>query len=490
MRNVLAALLVAAGVLCAHAQRSADDTPLPEDPKQLLYGQARAVHAPPTFAPAPGPLLFLDDYLIEASQNVTREVAPPKRDETIPNPIVTGKEDGCFQPYLTVLHDVDRNVYRLWYGRHTEALEGNRSHLGYAESPDGIHWQRPMQTLADPGPIQFGVSVVDRGSAAPGPAQRYIFGWHIDGWFSFAGSSDGLAWTPLDPPRVIKHSHDISSIYFDPVRNRFVATISVYRPGYDWNNNRRVTMQSVSSDLKSWSVPHYVLLPVTGVDEGETQFYAMDGYLARGRMLIGMVKVLRDDLKIDNPPEPPDAYGVGYTALAWTHDGVHWLRDTAHFFDPDPRKSVWDHAHAWIDEQVPVGDDVYLYYGGYMHGHKVNRFEERQIGLVRMKRDRYVARAAGDAPGVLRTYPFTFVGDAFTINADAAGGSVRVRVLDENGDPIRGYDYGDCTPITTDALDAPLAWKSAASALKNKTVRLEFAIEKARLFALNIVAGP
>jgi hypothetical protein len=343
-----------------------------------------------------------------------------------------------------------------------------------------------MRTLADPGPIQFGVSVVDTGPSAPNPARRYVYAWHIDGWLSLAGSPDGLEWTPLDPARVLKHSHDISGLYYDAARNRFVATLSVYRPGYDWKNNRRVTMQSVSSDLVHWSVPHYVVLPASGVDEGETQFYAMDGYLARGRMLLGMVKVLRDDLKADDPPDPPDAYGVGYTALAWSHDGVHWLRDTAHFFDPDPRKGAWDHAHAWIDEQVPVGDDVYLYYGGYARGHKVNRFEERQIGLVRMKRDRYVARVAGDTPGVLRTVPFTFTGSSFTVNADASAGSVRAQVVDENGQPLHGYSYEDCTPVTTDSINAPVEWKGKTSELKDKAIRLEFAIRNARLYALNV----
>lgn len=481
-----AAVLVSiAASLCAHAQHNADDTPLPENPKQLVYGLARVAHAPQTVAPAPGPLLFLDEYFIESSAELRREVEMPRRDDSIPNPLVTGKEDGCFQPYLSVLQEGDR--FRLWYGRHTDALDSNRSRIGYAESTDGIHWKRPMQILGDPGPIQFGVSVVDASLAMPKVPYHYVYGWHIDGWFSLAGSPDGLKWTPLDPSRVLRHSHDISGLYYDPARKRFIATMSVYRPGYDWMDKRRVTMHSLSADLKTWSVPHYVLLPVTGVDDGETQFYGMDGYLARGRTLVGMVKVLRDDLKADDPPDPADAYGVGYTALAWSHDGVHWLRDTTHFFDPDPRKGAWDHAHAWIDEQVPVGDEVYLYYGGYARGHKVNRFEERQIGLVRMKRDRYVARVADEHPGVLRTVPFTFTGDSFTINANAKGGSIRAQVLDEKGQPVPRFAYEDCAPVSTDAVDAPVRWKAKTSTLKGKTVQIEIALTKARLYALNIV---
>jgi hypothetical protein len=104
----------------------------------------------------PGPHLFPDESLIEHSANVTRRVNPPRRDPAIPNPLVTGKEDGCFQPYLTVLRDPQTGRFRLWYGAHTEDFNPSRSHLGYLESADGMHWLRPHRVLPDPAPIQFG----------------------------------------------------------------------------------------------------------------------------------------------------------------------------------------------------------------------------------------------------------------------------------------------------------------------------------------------
>ena len=64
----------------------------------------------------PGPHLLLDEFLIESSTNLIRKVNMPVRDRSIPNPIVTGKEDGCFQPYLTVIRDAQTSRFRLWYG--------------------------------------------------------------------------------------------------------------------------------------------------------------------------------------------------------------------------------------------------------------------------------------------------------------------------------------------------------------------------------------
>lgn len=464
--------------------RSAEDVPV-ANTHARLYAPG---HPPPDTEPVylvRGPHLFIDDYLIADSNNTQRVVNVPRRTPEIPNPIVTGKEDGCFQPYMTILQDPATGRFRIWYGgRASDSMAD--SHINYMESNDGIHWERPARTLQDPAPIQFGVSVVVRGPEYGIPAQRYAFAWWRDGGFKVATSPDGLVWTPIASAPLIYHNHDITGLHYDPLFGRYVATVSVYRTGPAWSGNRRITMHSFSTDLLHWTPPHHVVLPDDSVDEGETQFYAMDGYLRRGNLLIGMVKVLRDDLKADNPPDPPEAYGVGYTSLAWSRNGKTWTRDTAHFFDPDPQKGVWDHAHAWIDEQVPAGDEVYLYYGGYARGHKVNRFEERQIGLVTIKRDRYAGREAGPEPGLIRTPLLRVEGDGITLNADAPNGEIRVQVCAPDGQPLPGFSFDECAPITADALDAPVTWPRPFRELSGSPLRLEFQLRNATLYAFGI----
>jgi hypothetical protein len=437
----------------------------------------------------PGPHLFLDESLIESSSNLTRRVNVPHRDSTIPNPLVTGREDGCFQPYMTVLRDPQTSRFRLWYGVRTADLNPSRSHLGYLESPDGIAWVRPHRVLADPAPIQFGVSVLDDGPEHPNPDQRFKYGWYYGSGLRVAASPDGLIWSVLSPEVVLGHNHDINGLFWDSLRKRYLATISSCVTGPSWSGQRRVSQQSTSTDLLHWREPWFVLTPDDRLDEGQTQFYAMDGYLRRGELLIGMVKVLRDDLKADSPPDPPDAYGIGYTTLAWSHDGEHWVRDREKFFDRSPERDAWDHAHAWIDEQVLVNDEVYLYYAGYRHGHKVNRFEERQVGLVKMKRDRYVAREAGSYGGRFRTPLVILKAKAMALNADARAGTVRVQVLAPDGAPVPGFAITDCEPICDDVVGAPVRWKQPLSALGEKPVRLEFHLENAQLYAFDL-RGP
>jgi hypothetical protein len=302
-----------------------------------------------------------------------------------------------------------------------------------------------------------------------------------------AESSDGLTWKQITTPGavsdvVLPHNHDINSIYRDPIRNRYIAIASTYVEDPAWTGQRRVTTQAVSDDLLHWSKPWRILVPHPGLDQ--TQFYAMDGLIHRGDLLIGMVKVLRDDLKADDPPDPSDAYGIGYTTLAWSRDGEHWTRDREPFLDRDPRQGAWDHAHAWIDEQVQVGDETYLYYAGYARGHKVNRFEERQIGLLKMKRDRYVAREGDEKGSTFTTPVLRLGGDAISLNVDAMRGEVRVRVLDETGTTVPGFGFADCDPIGEDSLDTAVKWNGGK--LPTRPLRLEFSMKNARLFAIEV----
>jgi len=433
-----------------------------------------------------GPHLLIDDQLIETSNNLRRVVNRPSRDVAHTNPIITGKGDGCFQPYMTVLRNDASSRFRIWYGVPGASKSTSESRLAYMESDDGIAWKRPHRVLDTPF-IQFGVSVL-----------REQGGYHFAWWapavpkdappgMKMAESSDGLTWKQITTPGaasdvVLPHNHDINSIYRDPIRNRYIAIASTYVEDPAWTGQRRVTTQAVSDDLLHWSKPWRILVPDPKLEHDQTQFYAMDGFIQRGDLLIGMVKVLRDDLKADDPPDPPDAYGIGYTTLAWSRDGEHWTRDREPFLDRDPRQGAWDHAHAWIDEQVAVGDATYLYYAGYARGHKVNRFEERQIGLLKMKRDRYVAREAES--GTFTTPLLKIEGDAIALNVDASRGEARVQVLDDSGNALPGFGRADCDPIRGDSLDAVVKWKGGK--LPRTPVRLGFALKDARLFAIEV----
>jgi len=93
--------------------------------------------------PAAGPWrrLFLDATVVEEQQGLTRQFHSAEKHSSNPIIIADRPWEGTAAitgPYVygTVLKDGQR--YRMWY---QVLFQGN--HVGYAESDDAIHWQKP-----------------------------------------------------------------------------------------------------------------------------------------------------------------------------------------------------------------------------------------------------------------------------------------------------------------------------------------------------------
>lgn len=474
-----------------------------------------------------GPHLLIDDYLIARSTGIERKVVSPRRFLT--EPIVTGSvEHQNWQPFFTVLHDADaprEKRFRMWYNADVLDDPGDGEFFGktaYLESDDGVHWPGPyrrMETLVEDGRVRFGASVLDYGPQHSVASERFKIlyfdaGKQVGPRVAF--SPDGLQWKLWNggkPILPVANGDDIWSAGYDPIRKRYFLIGKIFEP-YTWTNaeGQKVTASirryftSWSSDFKTWSPPKMVFSP-DEKDSGVTQWYGPAGFLVRGDLIITFLRVLRDDRSPEGVPQAAvDANtrghaglgasglgkvggsGMGYTVLAWTRDGETWHRDrhTDVFFEPDPRVGAWDHAMAWVGSAVPVNDEVYLYYSGYRWGHKYHHSVDRQLGLVKVPRDRFIARRAGPQGGTFATPLIKLNAEAMTLNVDSQQGEVRVQITDASGKPLPGFAFADCEPIKGDSLAAPVNWKSQLATLKGQPVRLEFSIRNASLFAFDL----
>jgi len=435
----------------------------------------------------PGPHLFIDDYLVAEKSFLSRTVNHPAK---LPEPVISGAKGGDdnFQPYLSVLWDAKTNRFRMWYNTPENK---SQSHLGYIESMDGIHWIRPHRVLKDPHVIKFGVTVLDRGADYQDQAERYVLASYMTDGMMIATSPDGFEWKALRDSSVLKHNHDITSLHWDPIRKQYLAIVSVWKRNEAWNDNQRTPHESISKDLLHWEKPWPIFYGKIGapIEKGETQFYAMSGVINRGELLIGLVKILRDDLNATpgkTGKEMGDmdrkAAGLGYTVLAWSRDGRTWQRDHQPFIPRNPLPGSWDHAMAWGDEQIIVGDKTYVYYVGYARGHKVDRFNERQIGLAIMPRDRYASLEASIAPGTMRSKPLHLNASAMTVNARIVG-KMNARLVDLDGMPLPGFDWVE---IEGDGVDLPVNWSGNWQELAGKTAVLEIEMKDAQIFAFDL----
>jgi hypothetical protein len=436
-----------------------------------------------------GPQLFLDDHVIDRMDGLVRRVQQPQR---LAAPALDSKTFGTTQPYVSVLRDADR--FRIWYNRGPA--------VWHAESADGIRWTNPR--VAWDVARGYGASLVDDGDRAPDPQRRYkLANWQAVGKSDRAGmyvgfSPDGFRWTayeknpvlptwPDGPDKVSRYGvGDIVDVYYDPLAKLYRAAVKLpalaedgYAPGPRAGNTfRRLVGMTSSRDFVHWEKPWRIHVPDKH-DDGLLEFYGMGGMHLRGGLHIGLVRVLRDDLPCD-PSGPAD--GIGYAVLATSRDGVAWRRLREPFLNRNPEQRSWDHAMTWIGATLPVGDEVYFYYGGYARGHKVAASTERQIGLARMKPDRYVALSPQHDGGTLRTQPFVVPGGRLTVNADAAGGVVRVRLLTADGEPLADLGATDAKPVGGDVLAAAVEWPKPLAAIRGRAVRLQFTVDKAALF--------
>ncbi len=473
------------------------------------------------------PQLFIDDYLIAESSNLVRTTHSPTR--AMDHPIL-GWQAGTTTPYLTVLHDREAKQFRMWYNRDGRP----NGSIAYAESEDGINWKLPkLGVLGDDNRVlqisndfqaAYGVSVIDDGRDAPDPQHRFKMAWWAqakpwpngDPGMRVAFSPDGIHWTPfagnpvladfgdvrfVDDSRRPYGASDIIDVFRDPYRQRYMAMVKTpavpsdgYAPGPKAAEYiRRLVSASASDDFVHWERPWRVVVPEAR-EEGLLEFYGVGGTFARGGLLIGFVRMLRDDLPAT---EGGPAEGIGYTTLVTSRDGEHWQRHDDVFFDRHPDPAAWDHAMAWIGSVVSVGDELYLYYGGYKQGHKIEPSRERQIGIARMPCDRFVSRdAADDRDGVLKTVAIQLPADVaaprLVLNADCAdGGEIRVQLCDaRTGAVVPGFGWDDCQPIDGDGHRLAVAWTDVASLPSDATpaeLRLVFQLKDVALYGFQIM---
>ena len=463
-----------------------------------------------------GPHLFIDDYLIAESENVTRTTHSPVRAQDQP---ILGWEKETTQPYVTVIRDAENGRFRMWYNSRI----GRECAIAYAESEDGIHWTTPsvgptgednrLFVISAPFQNAYGVSVIDEGPAFPDAARRFKIAWwgQTQPWpdgdpgMRVAFSPDGLRWTPCeanpvlpdygeewfkDDPRRPYGVGDIIDVFKDPIRQRyaaFVKTPALPIDGLETGSRarlyiRRLVSHSVSADFVRWERPWRVIVPASN-DDGLLEFYSVGGTFARGGLLIGFVRMLHDDLPCE-PGGPAD--GIGYTTLVTSRDGEHWERHPDIFFDRNLQPGAWDRAMTWVGSLVDAGDQYYLYYGGYARGHKIEPEKERQLGLAVMPKDRFVSRdAQAGTTGRLLTVPLALAGTPGTqlcLNADVREGSIRVRVLDADKTPIQGMGFDDCAPVTQDGVALPVSGLHFESLDRERPIRLEFELSGAQLF--------
>ena len=425
--------------------------------------------------------LFVDDYLVDKLTGQAELYAH----KPVPEEVVLVADapwEGNVSGYFTVFQDGDlyRMYYRGWHFDEKTRRMARPEVTCYAESKDGIEWTKPKL-----GVVEFNGSkennIVHKGLGSHNftpfldtnpdckPPQRYkAMGSGKGGLFAFQ-SPDGIRWSPLgEKPVITRGAFDSQNLAFwDATRHCYVDFHRGFRDGI------RDIMTATSADFSQWSEPVWLEYP--GAPKEHLYTNAIRTYERAPHILVGFPTRFHPQRGQQVEPIFMTSRD-GRTFRRWT-DAL--IPVTA----PKDRDGNRSNYMAWGLLKLPGSDKEYSVYAteAYYTGAagRLRRFTYRIDGFVSVR-----AAASG---GELVTKPIVFDGKQLELNVSvAAGGSIRVELQDQAGNPLPGYALADGKELTGDEIDAVYSWESGpdVSSLAGKPIRLRLVLKHADLYAL------
>ena len=460
--------------------------------------------------------LLVDDWLIERFDGAgLRLHSPAPRDVALSFNDVPW--EGSTSGYVTVLQDGGK--CRLYYrGKPGNSPDGSDDEVTcYAESPDGIHWQRPKLGLFEvkgtrennviltsaqaPAPHNFAPFIDTRPGVRPEERFKGLGGLFdmgpgkvtSGGLLGFV-SPDGIRWRKIRDAAVIDHtSHPLytdttqSPTFWSDSEQRYICYVRTWKgqppPRKGWPGKIRWIGRTTSPDFMHWSK----VVPLDMGDVPDEHHYTNQilPYFRAPHIYIGMPFRFRPERKV--VPEHPYP-GVSDALFMTSRDGLHWDRRFMEaFVRPGRDRENWTERNLALACGIvrTAPDEMSVYWQEHLR-HPTARLRR---GVLRL--DGFVSVNAGYRGGSVLTRPLVFDGRELVLNyATSAAGSVRVELLDGSARAIPGHSLDESREMYGDEIEAVVSWRggSSVSAWSGRPVRLRIALADADIFSLRFRA--
>ena len=297
--------------------------------------------------------MFVDSYLIDSQRNLSLQLQTPVRREVV---LVTDKPwEGVSSAYFTVIQDKSR--VRLYYRGSVPGPDNSpRQTTCYAESVDGIHFDRPnlgiheFQGSKQNNIIYMGAEAhnfapfIDKNPQAT-PAERYKALGGGDGkLFAFA-SPDGIHWHKTQTGAVLtKGTFDSLNVSFWDENAKCYRCYSRYFAG-GGHSGPRAIQSSTSADFRHWTDPAPNRYRTAGGSEPPLEhFYTSATLPCPGAPQVYLSfpkRFVPDRKKLSDYP----AAGISDAVFMSSRDGAVWDRTFLEaWLRPGPDPHNWTQA--------------------------------------------------------------------------------------------------------------------------------------------------
>lgn len=454
-----------------------------------------------------GRQLFVDDFLI-ASTTLKRQYHYPQY--VVNNPILSPKEEwelkgvhgGFAAPFSDgVWYDEKDQLFKMWYlAAGGQYRQGEYGVTCYAESKDGITWEKPkLNNIAGTNIVKYNTkrdaSSMWLDKQESDKSRRYKL-FEVSGgagnWkYHYYTSADGKQWQDQDIPSgaIV----DRSTVFKNPFRNVWAWSMrhnirlkkgdkyTVRARDYMEHTDPMVGNRLAKAHLNFfWFGPWQEELkhPRYNYDDGSPGIYNLDA-IPYESIMLGQFTIWQgpeNDVCASDGVIKRNQIMIGYS-----RDGYSWHRkDMTPFLPVDDDVAKWNNGNVQsvVGSPLIVGDNLYFYVSGRR---LVNEGEIVSTGLATLRRDGFVSMSGS---GELTTEKLKFDGDYLFVNANARG-NLAIELLDENNNVIKGFSKDDCIMFRGNSTKQIVTWKtnSSLSDLKNKLIRIKFYCNDTDLFA-------
>lgn len=475
--------------------------------------------------------LFVDDYLIHRltgqAQLVLHHPAPQE--------IVLVHDEpweGSGSGYHSIFQDQEkyRMYYKAWQLSVTPGRVQSDDHplfCCYAESRDGVHWQKPQLGLYEfqgskNNNIVFINGLMDGVDADGGhpavfkddnpgvsPAALYkalLRANNTVGLYAMQ-SPDGIHWTAMSQtPIITDGAFDSQNLAFwDTVHKEYRAYWRYFTAGADTNlyQGFRAIRTARSMDFIHWFDHKDLTYPDSPLEHLYTN--QVKPYGRAPHIFIGFPTryIDRDwSESMRALPEPEHRqwraganrrYGTALTEALFmsSRDGVVFKRWNEAFLRPGiERKGTWNYGQQYIAWSAVETKSLLAGAPDELSLYAVESYWTENSSVLRrytLRMDGFVSVSAPMKGGEVITKPLIFAGTNLVINfSSSAAGGIQVEVQDERGKPIPGFTLADCPAIFGDTIERTVHWQGGSdlSALAARVVRLRFALKDADLYSL------